>query len=71
MHLYVLYERAASMREKRNAYRVLVRKPELTRFLGRTQYALCSSGPEEGSVMDFCEYGNETSGFVNFREFSD
>jgi hypothetical protein len=46
MHLYVLYEGAACMREKRNTYRVLVGKPEITRFLGRTQHALYSSGPE-------------------------
>jgi hypothetical protein len=48
-----------------------VGKPEISRFLGRTQHALYSSGPEYGSVMDFCDYDKETSGFINFREFFD
>jgi hypothetical protein len=67
----------ARMGDMRNAYRVLVGKPERKRPLGRPScrgklggrmwigFILLKTGPVVGS----CEYGNETSGSIKGREF--
>ena len=70
------------MGEERGVYRVLLRKPEGRRPLGRPKrrwvdnirmwvYGLDWAGPEQRQVADACECGNEPSGSVKFGEFLD
>jgi hypothetical protein len=70
--------------EKKNAYRILVGKPEGKRLLGRPTrrwvdnikldlreigwYGLGRSGSGYGSMDSYCEHGNEISGSIKYWE---
>jgi len=69
---------AARMGDTRNAYNILIGKPEGKRPLGKprrrwkiillgnrvVECRLNSTGSEQGSVAGPCEHGNEPSGFI-------
>jgi hypothetical protein len=65
----------------RNAYKILVGKPEGKRPFGRyrrrcedlmnTVQGIVSSGSGQGPVRGCCEHGNEPSGSIKGGEFLD
>jgi hypothetical protein len=62
------------MEEMRNTYKVLVRKPEGKKPLGRPRggwenIKMNSCGSGYGPVAGSCEHGNESSGSIKCREF--
>jgi hypothetical protein len=61
------------MGKKRNAYRILVGKPEGKRPLGKPRQrwdgmAWMDLAQDKGPVEGSCEYGNEPSGSIQFWE---
>jgi hypothetical protein len=57
------------MEEKRNAYRILVGKPERSWRHRRGWYGLDRPDSGYGPMEDSCEYGNEPSGSIKCWEF--
>jgi hypothetical protein len=57
------------VKKKRDACKVLIRKPEGKSLLATPNCRLDSSVSEYGKVVSSCEHGNKTAGSINCGKF--